>query len=132
MYKKLISAITIISLAFLGLNAFRYLPQEDKWNNCLIKYRYTWGEPGSSCQLATNTYKVYLRNTCDETLDAVVCVQESSKRWKYYSFKKLAPKDSVSAYACVGTGKILKFVKPAGNAELVLPTADEINATYAK
>ena len=80
--------------------------------------------------MQTNTYKVFLRNDCDVTVDAVVAVQETTKRWKYYSFKKLAPKDSTSAYACVGTGKYIKFVKPSDNMELILPTADQVNEQY--
>jgi hypothetical protein len=82
--------------------------------------------------MQTNTYKVYLRNQCDVTVDAVICVQENTKRWRYYSYKKLAPKDSASAYACVGTGKFLKFVKPSDNNELILPTAEQVNEQYAK
>ena len=132
MVKKITSAFTLLMLGFFVLQSFKNFPQDDKWNNCLVKYRFNWGETCNSCQMAKDTYKVYLRNTCDETIDAVVCVQENTKRWRYYSFKKLAPKDSVSAYACVGTGKILKWVKPSNNTELLLPTSDEVNAQYAK
>jgi hypothetical protein len=132
MLRKITALLTLLSIGLLTLQSFKYFPQDDKWINCLVKYRFNWGESCNSCQMPKDTYKVYLRNTCDETLDVVVCVQETSKRWRYYSFKKLAPKDSVSAYACVGTGKILKFVKPSNNTELVLPTSDEVNAQYAK
>lgn len=130
--RPIISFITLMLFAACLFQGFRQLKQDERWNDCFTKYRSNWGEACSSCPSKTDTYKVYLRNNCSVTVDAVVCVQENTKRWKYYSYKKVGPNDSVSAYACVGTGKFLRYVKPSDNTEIILPTADQVNEQYAK
>ena len=130
--KKIISLSVVSTLVLLGFQSFKLFTQDDTWNNCFKKYRSNWGESCSSCQVQKDTYKVYMRNECDVTVDAVVAVQETTKRWKYYSYKKMAPGDSASAYACVGTGKYLKYVKPSSSTELILPTADQVNEQNPK
>lgn len=104
--------------------------QEVDWNLCLEKYASAWGEDCAKCQYKKDTYKVKLKNTCTDALDVVVCVQEADKSWRYSAFNGVPPRDSVIAYACKGTGKYLKFVRKAGNKEIILPTADQINAQY--
>lgn len=104
--------------------------QDMEWNECLTKYASAWGEDCLKCQFKKDTYKVKLKNTCTDALDVVVCVQEEDKTWKYFAFNGVTPRDSVIGYACKGTGKYLKFVRKAGNKEIILPTADQVNAQY--
>lgn len=125
----LLAAIIPIAVAFAPVkNHFEF--QNIEWNDCLTKYASAWGEDCLKCQFKKDTYKVKLKNTCTDALDVVVCVQESNKTWKYFAFNGVAPKDSVIGYACVGTGKYLKFVRKAGNKEIILPTAEQVNAQY--
>ncbi len=124
----LISIILPIMLAFVTVTKPNY--QEIDVTNCLEKYASAWGEDCPKCQFKKDTYKVKLKNICTEAIDVVVCVQEADKTWRYSLFNGVPPKDSVIAYACKGTGKYLKYVRKAGNKEVILPTADQVNAQY--
>ncbi len=129
--KKLILLSLFIPFAFAfapSTNESEF--QEIQWNDCLTKYASAWGEDCMKCQYKKDTYKVKLKNTCTDALDVVVCVQEEDKSWKYFAFNGVVPRDSVIGYACKGTGKYLKFVRKAGNKEIILPTADQVNAQY--
>jgi len=129
--KKLLLICLFIPIAFAFTTSksdFNF--QDLNWNDCLEKYNSAWGEDCLKCQYKKDTYKVKLKNTCTDALDVVVCVQESNKTWKYFAFNGVAPRDSVIGYACVGTGKYLKFVRKAGNKEIILPTAEQVNAQY--
>lgn len=129
--KKLILLSLLITVAFAFAPSKNEInPQEVEWNDCLTKYASAWGEDCLKCQFKKDTYKVKLKNTCTDALDVVVCVQEDDKKWKYFAFNGVAPRDSVIGYACKGTGKYLKFVRKAGNKEIILPTADQVNAQY--
>ncbi|MEO5571197.1 MAG: hypothetical protein ABIT08_11330 [Bacteroidia bacterium] len=104
----------------------------DKYSNCLKKTSSKWADNCQQCFSAANTYRVYLTNVCDENLDVKIGVQETTKKWRTFMRTNLAPKDSVSAYACVGTGKYIFWARKAGDKEIIFPTDEEINLKYTK
>ncbi len=98
--------------------------------DCVQKYRSGWGESCSQCSNSKDSYVVYLRNSCTEPIDVMVCVQESDKTWKRYQHSVMAPKDSLRAYACIGTGKYLSWARKAGDESTVFPSLEEVNKNY--
>jgi hypothetical protein len=106
--------------------------QGDKYSNCLKKTSSKWAGQCQQCYSSANSYRVYLSNTCDEKLDVKLAVQESTKKWRTFYKTNLAPKDSITGYACVGTGKYVFWARKAGDVEITLPTDDEINLQFTK
>ena len=107
-------------------------PDQKSYSDCVVKYRSAWGEDCSQCASWNDSYIVYLQNTCDESIDVMICVQESNKTWKMFNHKSMAPNDSLRAYACVGTGKYLAWGRRAGDESVVFPTIDQVNKDYAE
>ena len=104
---------------------------EDKdYTECFKKYASAWGETCPDCKTYKDSYKVKLRNECDEKIDVMVCVQEANKTWKRFQWNDVKAKDSVIAYACEGTGKYLKWVRRSGDKSTTFLTVDEVNAKY--
>jgi hypothetical protein len=101
-----------------------------EYGDCVEKYRSNWGEDCSQCTNWNDSYVIHLRNTCTESLDVMVCVQESDKTWRRFQHSGMAPKDSLRAYACVGTGKYLSWARKAGDASITFPTMEEVNKKY--
>lgn len=102
------------------------------YTDCVVKYRSAWGEDCSQCSSWNDSYVVYLKNTCSESIDVMVCVQETTKEWKRFQHKAMAPGDSLRAYACEGTGKYLAWGKKAGDESVVFPTPEQVNETYTE
>lgn len=117
--------------AFLFLaTLFSFTPQEDDINTCLKKVDSSWGKACDECTYNNDIYKVYYINTCDFAIDAVISLQGSKKIWKTNYFENVQPNDTMYAFNCHGTGKILKWVRKAGDKSIILPTDAEINAAY--
>ncbi len=126
------SLILIISLAVSGAwttPTDSNQPQTD-YSECVKKYRSAWGEDCSQCTSWKDSYVVYLKNTCTEPIDVMVCVQEESKQWKKFQHVSMASGDSLRAYACVGTGKYLAWARKAGDESVVFPTMEQVNSDY--
>lgn len=122
----------VIILAFISFS-FIYIndSNNDKsWNECIEKYNSTWAQPCQDCTYNNDIFHVYFRNICEENLDVMIAVQESNKTWRCLYTENLAPKDTIVAFACKGTGKYLYWVRKAYDRELELPTCDEINKDY--
>jgi hypothetical protein len=98
--------------------------------DCVQKYRSGWGENCSQCVNSMDSYAVYLKNSCTEAIDVMVCVQETDKTWKKFQHSQMAPSDSLRAYACIGTGKYLSWARKAGDESTVFPTLEEVNKKY--
>ncbi len=99
---------------------------EKDYSDCLTKVHSAWSTTCSQCTSTENTYRVYLKNTCSQTVESKVCVREKSNRWRIFHFRSIAPGDSVSAYACDGTGKYMHITRKAGDMNVVLPDDGEI------
>lgn len=125
-----------ISLLFFLLPTFIYAQEKDTstsdYSECLKKTSSMWGEKCLQCMNFDNSYRVNLANICKETLDVKVAVQEYTKRWRTFLRSELAPDDSVSAYACVGTGKYIFWARKAGDKAVMFPTDEEINQKFVK
>jgi hypothetical protein len=98
--------------------------------NCIVKVNAEWAVPVGSCMNAHNSYKAYFVNTCSNTVDIKLAVQEKSMRWKTFNHLSIAPGDTVAGYACDGTGKYVTWFRPTGNKTIIFPTDDEINRDY--
>lgn len=116
--------IMILSMAF-TVNS----PEKD-YTECIKKIGSEWGEQCVDCKVYKDSYRVKLKNECSDSVDVMICVQESNKTWKRFMFHAMAPNDSMVAYACEGTGKYLKWAKKAGDKSVVFPTIDEVNKQY--
>ena len=131
---NLISTILItLSLVIWGLEE-RSKPisadEQKSYSDCVEKYRSAWGEDCSQCASWNDSYIVYLRNTCDQSIDVMICVQEENREWRKFQHTSMAPGDSLRAYACSGTGKYLAWGRRAGDESVVFPTIDQVNKEY--
>ncbi len=133
----ILSALIIISFyGFSLLDSRQDEPVEDH-THCVIKHKSEWGTKCMDCGELhgykvsfDETYKVKLGNSCDYPIDVKCCVQESDKTWKCFHFENMTKKDTMTAWACKGTGKYLKWAKKAGDTELVFPTNEEVHEMY--
>jgi hypothetical protein len=118
---------------FSGFNLVQDQPlQEQVLTECVKKYNAEWGRTCSACKQEMNTYTVFLRNDCNHVVDIKCAVQEAEKRWRTFTRLSVAPKDTMLAYACHGTGKYLYWVRKSNDKTVVFPTDEEINNTYSK
>lgn len=121
-------------ILFLGIGvlfiicAFKFIPQDKDYNTCVKKYDSKWGEECKQCPAFNNSYKVFLRNTCDETIDVKCAVQEVDKRWRTFTHSTMAPNDTMIAYACNGSGKFRYWARKSGDKSVTFPTDNEINS----
>ncbi|HAP68688.1 MAG TPA: hypothetical protein DCR04_03005 [Flavobacteriales bacterium] len=124
--------ITFFSVSFflaVQLNAFGQ-SDDMSYTDCVEKYRSAWGEDCSQCPSYNDSYVVYLKNTCDQAIDVLVCVQEDTEDWKRFQHTSVASGDSIRAYACVGTGKYLAWARRAGDESVIFPSIEQVNAEY--
>ncbi len=104
--------------------------KQDKYAQCLEKSSSEWGSNCGSCYNSAKSYRVNLKNVCTDKLDVKVAVQERSNRWKTFNQTNLAPGDSVSGYACEGTGKYVFWTRKAGDNTTEFPTEEEIEKEF--
>jgi hypothetical protein len=105
--------------------------QEDPTAQCLKKTSSEWGSTCGSCYNSTKSYRVNLKNVCTDNLDVKVAVQERANRWRTFNQNNLAPGDSISSYACEGTGKYIFWTRKTGDKTIVFPTDEEINKEFS-
>lgn len=126
------------TLAVLGFITLRALAQDQSYAECVKKEKSTWGQPCPKCESYTEVYKrdysgVYqidLKNVCKEAVEVKVAMQESNGRWRTFPIKALAPEESMTAFACNGTGKYLYWVRRLNDTEIILPSDRQILAEY--
>lgn len=133
--------LTIIALLWLGLfngdlsihtEKTPDLKSQEDLSACLQKSSSVWGSVCGSCYSYSRSYRVNLKNTCNETLDVKVAVQEKSMRWRTYNQLNMAPGDTLSAYACEGTGKYMFWAKRSGDNTILFPSDQEIDNEFSK
>lgn len=125
--------IVVISVALLGFDQttteLEDLNQQN-YTDCIVKYRSAWGEDCAQCASRNDSYVVYLKNTCDQPIDVMICVQENDKKWKRFQHTGMAAGDSLRAYACVGTGKYRAWGRRAGDESVTFPSIEQVNKDY--
>ena len=102
----MIKLMTLIALCVSGLYAADNAPEAmqpaNEYGDCVEKYRSSWGEECAQCTKWNDSYVIHLRNTCSESIDVMVCVQETDKKWRRFQHTGMAPRDSLRACVCVG------------------------------
>lgn len=106
-------------------------PVKDKYAECLKKSSSAWGSNCGSCYNSAKSYRINLKNACDDKIDVKVAVQERSNRWRTFNKNNMMPGDSISSYACEGTGKYVFWTRRAGDNTITFPTEDEIDKEFA-
>lgn len=127
--------ITLITSWAIGLGSFA---QDQNQADCLLKTGSKWGAPCEHCQSYvegykrdfSGTYQVDLKNICRDVIEVKVAVQEKNGTWRTFPVRALGPEESMSAFACEGSGKYLYWVRRANDTEIVLPTDREIIIAY--
>lgn len=103
---------------------------QTKNEGCIAKVNSEWSVSAGNCMNANNTYKAYFVNECGKSVDIKLAIQEKSNRWRVFNHLNISPGDTVSGYACDGTGKFVTWSRPTGDKSVVFPTDDEINRDY--
>lgn len=133
MTRNLTLALAAI-LAF-GLGA---AAQDQSYADCLLKAASRWGAPCEHCFSYTEgykrdfsgTYQIDLRNACGEIIEVKVAVQEKNGTWRTFPVKALGPSETMSAFACEGSGKYMYWARRVNDTEIVLPSDREILSEY--
>jgi len=100
------------------------------YSDCVTKVDSEWGGQCLNYGFSELKYTVNLVNTCNEKLDLMCAVQRDNERWRLFYRMDMNPKDTLSAYACRGNGKYLKWVRKAGDVTVKFPTLDQVNEQY--
>lgn len=131
--KKMIFPVSIFFLIY-GFSSpeMHNTKQEQDLISCIKKYRSQWGRTCSACKTDEKTFTVFLKNECTQAVDIKCAVQEAEKRWRTFVRLNMLPGDSISAYACSGTGKYLYWARIAGDKSTPFPEDEEINQQHSK
>jgi hypothetical protein len=125
--KKILIHFLFFSSAVLMLSSMQ---ESEDLTKCLVKVRHEWSKPCAQCTDYLKSYKVYLRNNCDKKVDVKCAVQEVDLRWRTFMRLQVMPGDTISGYACKGTGKYLYWVRNAGDLSQPFLTDEEINNQF--
>ena len=132
----MIRAISV--LLFTVCPALGMLAQDQNYADCVAKAQSNWGQPCEKCEAYKDSYKrdysgvyqIELKNTCNEAIELKVAMQESNGRWRTFPIKPLAAGETMTAFACNGTGKYLYWVRRLNDTEILLPSDHEILTEY--
>lgn len=127
--------LTLAAALIIAASAFG---QDQSYADCLVKTSSRWGAPCENCfhyvdgykRDFSGTYQLDLRNTCRDVIEVKVAVQEKNGTWRTFPVRALGPEESMSAYACEGSGKYLYWVRRANDSEIALPSDREIITAY--
>lgn len=125
-------------LIVLLLVAFWAGAQDQSYADCLTKAATRWGAPCEKCEVYketfkrdhSGTYQVDLQNACSDMIEVKVAMQEKNGTWRTFPIRALGPKESMTAYACQGTGKYMYWVRRVNDTEILLPSDQEILTEY--
>lgn len=106
------------------------IQDQQDWNNCVQKDLSKWGGHCLNYGHSDGMYSVRLINTCEQMVDLMCCVQRTNGQWHCFYRMDMKMSDTLRAYACVGNGKYLKWVRKAGDVNTRFPTRDEVNEQY--
>ena len=97
---------------------------------CLMKSSSEWASDCEQCLMDGNTYRINMQNICERQIDVRLAVQEKTMRWKVFNFMNIAPGDTLSGYACDGTGRYVYWTRVANDASVVFPDEREIELQF--
>ncbi|MBL7954703.1 MAG: hypothetical protein JNJ91_06665 [Flavobacteriales bacterium] len=128
---------TLILIVLL-LVAFWAGAQDQSYADCLTKVASRWGAPCEKCESYkemykrdfSGTYQVDLQNACSDLIEVKVAMQEKNGTWRTFPIKALGPKETMTAFACQGSGKYMYWVRRVNDTEIVLPSDQEILTEY--
>ncbi len=106
--------------------------QQQDLSKYVVRYDSKFGDPCEKCTYNKDIFKAYYRNTSKQSLDVLISLQNTQKKWECFYFENVKPNDTMFTYVCKGTGRTLKWVKKAGDKEIVFPTCEEVNEMYKK
>lgn len=129
--KTSILAILILLAAWAGA-------QDQSYAECVTKAASRWGAPCDRCEQYredlkrdhSGTYQIELQNVCSDLVEVKVAMQEKNGNWRTFPIKAIGPKESMTAFACQGTGKYMYWVRRVNDTEIVLPSDQEILTEY--
>lgn len=131
MTRSLIATI-VFTLAFLNGTA-----QDQSYADCVSKVGSSWGQPCEKCEIYegykrdySTVYQAQFRNICGEMLEVKVAMEESNGVWRTFPIRALMPGDTLSAYACRGTGKYMYWARRVNDTEIILPTDGQIASAF--
>jgi hypothetical protein len=112
--------------------------QDQSYADCVVKINSTWGKQCDKCEAYKDGYKrdysgVYqleLKNSCSETVEVKVATQEKNGTWRTFPVKALTTGETMTAFACQGTGKYMYWVRKLNDTEVVIPSDQEILVEY--
>ncbi|MBU0764552.1 MAG: hypothetical protein KJ607_06940 [Bacteroidetes bacterium] len=105
--------------------------QEDKdYNECVEKVESKWGEPCSGCNVYNNSFRLIVKNTCDEAIDVQIAVQNKNNKWQVYYKYNMAPDDTLTTWACNGKGNWMSWARQAGDLQIEFYNEYQINSIY--
>jgi len=112
--------------------------QDQTYADCVVKSTSTWGKPCEKCEAYKEgfkrdyggVYQIELKNACNETVELKVAMQEKNGIWRTFPTKALAAGETMTAFACDGTGKYLYWVRRLNDTEILLPSDQEILSDY--
>ena len=113
------------------------LAQDQNYSECVTKVSSSWGKPCMKCEHYEgykrdfrDVFQIELKNVCNEAVELKVAMQENNGRWHTFPVKALGAGETMSAYACQGTGKYLYWVRRLNDTEIALPSDQEILTEY--
>lgn len=106
------------------------LQKEKDWDSCVQKESSSWGGRCLNYGFSEDMYNINLINSCSEDLDLMCCVQRINGQWRCFYRLDMSSDDTLTAYACKGTGKYLKWVRKAGDVQVKFPSLNEVNDKY--
>lgn len=123
-------AFLIIGVLFLSFSLKSSEGEDPDYYSCVEKYDSKWGANCPDCKFPEQTYSVSLRNNCKDALDIQVAVQNKNKEWQVYYKENFQPNDTITAWACKGTGKYRYWLRKAGDLGTTFYNQYEINSIY--
>lgn len=135
---KTSKTLALITLTLASHLAAVVRAQDQNYSNCVVKSASKWGAVCEKCEMYkeqfkrdyAGTYTIELTNTCSETVEVKVAVQEKNGTWRTFPVKVLKPTEKMEAFACQGSGKYLYWVRRLNDTEIILPSDAEIVQEY--
>ena len=111
--------------------------QDQTYADCLVKTESSWGRPCAKCEDYkgykrdySEVYQVEMKNACSEMMEVKIAMEEANGNWRTFPVRALPPGESMTAFACHGTGKYLYWARRLNDTAIILPTDGEIVSTY--